>query len=109
MRADPSVVTFTNPAFDDTLAVSAAAILACVYADTFDFHETGMTLTLVGCHAVAVIAILATRHASICVTRPILGDGTRFPDSRSDSRVLEDKSVVAFADFRCDARAIVAR
>ena len=109
MRAGPSVVAFANPAFVDALAMSAATTLACVHAGTFDFHETGVTLTLVRCHAVAVIATLATRHASTCVSRSILRDGTRFPDSGSDLRVFEDESVVAFADFRCDARAIVAR
>lgn len=108
MQAGPPIIAFANPAFIDAFAVRAAAIVACVLAGIFDFHETGMTLTLTWCHAVAIIAIFAAWYASTCVSELILRDPTPISFG-SDSRIFEDESIVAFANFRCDACAIVTR
>lgn len=108
MRAGPSVIAFADPAFVDAFAVRAAATLTRVLARVVAFHKTGMTLTLIRCHAVAVIAIFATGHASTSTFGSILRDRAEI-SFRSDSRIFEDESIVAFASPRRDARAIVAR
>lgn len=108
MRSSPSIIALASPAFVDALAVSTAAALARVYAGTFDLHETGMTSALIRCLALAVVAILAMRHASASVSRAILGDnrGSRFLCSEYEIR--EEEPVVAFAHLGCDARAVAA-
>lgn len=108
MRSSPSIITFASPAFVDALAVSTAAALARVCAGTFDLHETGMTSALVRCLALAVVAILAMRHASASVSRSIFGDdrGSRF--LLFECEIREDEPVVAFTRLGCDARAVAA-
>lgn len=109
----PSAIALARSALVVAFAVNAAAALARVHADASDLGETSATPTLVRCYAVVVVAILATRHASTSVSRRcIRGNRSRLPASFSsfpDVRPLEDESVVAPANFRRDARAVVAR
>lgn len=94
--------------------MNAAAAVARVHANTVDPRETGATPTLVRRHAVAVVAALATRHASTSVSRRSVRGSGRLRDSFSDYLVLlpktlhVDESVVALAVFRHDARTVVA-
>lgn len=106
--SSPSVIALASPAFLHALAVSTAATFARLHADTFDLHETGMTSTLSWCHALAVIAILAMRHASASVSRFILNRESRFLCSESEIWIHEDEPVVAFTDLGRDARAVAA-
>lgn len=90
--------------------MSTAATLARVHAGAFDLHETGMTSTLFWCLALAVIAILAMRHASASVSRFILrvNHEPRSLCSEFEIWAREDESVVAFTDLGRDARAVAA-
>lgn len=110
MQSGPSIITLASSAFLDTHAMSTATTLTRVHASVFNLHEAGTASTLTWCHALAVIAILAMRHASAFVSRSILRDNrdSRFLCFESEVQVREDEPIVAFADLGRDARAIVA-
>lgn len=108
VQSSPSVIALASSAFVDALAVSTATALARMCAGTFDLHETDMTSTLIRCLALAVVAILAMRHACASVSRSILKDDRGSRCLCSESEIREDEPVVAFADLGRYARAVAA-
>jgi len=107
VQSGPSVIAFASSAFLDALAVSTATTLARVHAGAFDLHETSITSTFSCCHTLTVIAILTMWHAFASVSRSVFRNNRRILYSKSEIRVHENKSVVAFANLRRNTCAVV--